>query len=101
MAGVSLLCTGEKATKVHLGHSAVHVSVSEWWRAVQRGEKSSCLALFSGPVLPRPVPRDQSSPPPLYDFPNMLKSVSTLCVVTGCLYRGLEAISYLARDRAF
>lgn len=73
--------------------------LSDWWRAGKRGE-SLCLALFFGPVLPRPVPRDQSSPP-LYDFPNMLESVSTECVVTGCLYKGFEAISYLARDRAF
>lgn len=58
------------------------------------------LDLFFGPVLPRPVLRDQWSPP-LYDFPYMLKSVSTKCVDTGCLYRGLEAISYRARERAF
>lgn len=53
--------------------------------------------LWVGPVLPS---RRIQWTPPLYDFPNMLKSVSTKCVVTGCLYRGLDAISYRARDRA-
>lgn len=49
--------------------------------------------LLVGPVLPYSVLRDQCTPP-LEDFPYMLKSVSTKCVETGCLYRGLEACGH-------
>ena len=93
--GSNRLCRDEKATysRLYLGHSLVHFpSVIS---TVQRDEFS--------PARPRPpgicsldrscrapVPRDQWTPP-LWDFPYMLKSVSTKCVETGCLYRGLEA----------
>lgn len=109
---LSLLPNGDVQTKEKSGHillggrpdppppSGNHLNTCHFYH-LAKWVRIRCPPWIStvGPVLPCPGRSNQWSPP-LYDFPNMLKSVSTKCVETCCLYRGLEAISYRARDRA-